>query len=78
LVKLLPNGYLKLLDKTMETSKLRENFEAQLKKINETIVGIENDLERAKEYKAKLVGGMETLDILERGEIPEEMPGITE
>jgi hypothetical protein len=62
----------------METSKLRENFEAQLKKINETIVGIENDLERAKEYKAKLVGGMETLDILERGEIPEEMPGITE
>jgi len=55
----------------METSKLRENFEAQLKKINETILGIETDLERAKEYKAKLVGGMETLDLLDKGEIPE-------
>jgi hypothetical protein len=65
------NGYLKLLDKTMETSKLRENFEAQLKKINETILGIETDLERAKEYKAKLVGGMETLDLLDKGELPE-------
>jgi len=64
------NGYLKLLDKTMETSKLRENFEAQLKKINDTILGIESDLERAKEYKAKLVGGMETLDLLE-GKVPE-------
>lgn len=55
----------------METSKLRENFEAQLKKINETIFGIESDLERAKEYKAKLVGGMETLDLLDKGELPE-------
>jgi hypothetical protein len=55
----------------METSKLRENFEAQLKKINETILGIETDLERAKEYKAKLVGGMETLDLLDKGELPE-------
>lgn len=66
------NGYLKLLDKTMETSKLRENFETQLKKINETILGIESDMERAKEYKAKLLGGMETLDLLEKGELPEE------
>ena len=56
----------------METSKLRENFEAQLKKINETILGIEADMERAKEYKAKLLGGMETLDLLEKGELPEE------
>lgn len=55
----------------METTKLRDNFEAQLKKINETILGIETDLERAKEYKAKLVGGMETLDLLEKGEVPE-------
>lgn len=56
----------------METSKLRENFETQLKKINETILGIESDMERAKEYKAKLLGGMETLDLLEKGELPEE------
>lgn len=62
----------------MDTEALRKNFEAQLKKINEQILGIESDLERAKEYRAKLVGGMETLDLLEKGEIPEEMPEVTE
>jgi len=62
----------------MDTEALRKNFEAQLKKINEQILGIESDLERAKEYRAKLVGGMETLDLLEKGEVPEEMPEVTE
>ena len=62
----------------MNTEALRKNFEAQLKKINEQILGIESDLERAKEYRAKLVGGMETLDLLEKGEVPEEMPEVTE
>ena len=73
------NGCLKSLNGvTMDTEALRKNFEAQLKKINEQILGIESDLERAKEYRAKLVGGMETLDLLEKGEIPEEMPEVTE
>jgi hypothetical protein len=62
----------------MDTEALRKNFEAQLKKINEQILGIESDLERAKEYRAKLIGGMETLDLLEKGEVPEEMPEVTE
>lgn len=55
----------------METSKLRENFEAQLKKINETLEGIESDLERAREFRTKLIGGLETLDLLDKGELPE-------
>ncbi len=62
----------------MNTEALRKNFEVQLKKINEQILGIESDLEKAKEYRAKLVGGMETLDLLEKGEVPEEMPELTE
>jgi hypothetical protein len=62
----------------MNTEALRKNFEAQLKKINEQMLGIESDLEKAKEYRAKLVGGMETLDLLEKGEIPEEIPEVTE
>jgi len=55
----------------METSKLRENFEAQLKKINDTLEGIESDLERAREFRTKLIGGLETLDLLDKGELPE-------
>jgi len=62
----------------MDTEALRKNFEAQLKKINEQILGIESDLEKAKEYRAKLIGGMETLDLLEKGEVPQEIPEITE
>jgi len=61
----------------MDTEALRKNFEAQLKKINEQILGIESDFEKAKEYKAKLTGGLETLDLLEKGEIPE-LPEVTE
>ena len=69
----MPNGYLKSLDGvTMNTETLRKNFEEQLKKINEQIIGIESDLKRALEYRAKLVGGMETLDLLEKGEVPED------
>lgn len=60
----------------MDTEALRKNFEAQLKKINEQILGIESDLEKAKEYKAKLMGGLETLDLLEKGETPD-LPEIT-
>mgnify|MGYP000218019916 CR=1 FL=1 len=61
----------------MDTASLRKNFEAQLKKINEQILGIESDLEKAKEYKAKLAGGLETLDLLENGE-DSEISEITE
>lgn len=52
----------------METTKLRKNFEDQLKKINEQLAGIESDLKKATEYKAKLQGGLETLDLLESEE----------
>ena len=67
------NGYLKSLNEhTMNTVELRENFTSQLKTVKEQIIQLEIDLQKAKEYKAKLEGGLETLDLLEKQEtLPE-------
>lgn len=48
-----------------DTAALRENFENQLKNINEQITKLEEDLVKAKEYRTKLQGGLETLQILD-------------
>lgn len=48
----------------MDTSTLKENFENQLKSANEQIAQLESDLEKAKEYRLKLQGGLETLALL--------------
>ena len=48
-----------------DTAALRENFENQLKNINEQITKLEEDLAKAKEYRTKLQGGLETLQILD-------------
>jgi hypothetical protein len=56
----------------MNTVELRENFTTQLKTVKEQIIQLETDLEKAKEYKAKLEGGLETLDLLEKQEAPPE------
>jgi len=48
-----------------DTAALRENFENQLKSINEQITKLEEDLVKAKEYRTKLQGGLETLQILD-------------
>lgn len=50
---------------TTDTASLRENFNNQLANVNEQITKLEKDLERAKEYKIKLQGGLETLQILD-------------
>lgn len=62
-----------------DTAALRENFETQLKNINEQIVKLEDDLAKAKEYRTKLQGGLETLQILDpKEEAPaEESTGET-
>lgn len=52
----------------MDTKELRENFTTQLKTVKEQITQFEADLEKAKEYKAKLEGGLETLELLESQE----------
>jgi hypothetical protein len=48
----------------MDTATLKENFENQLKSANEQITQLEADLEKAKEYRLKLQGGLETLALL--------------
>jgi hypothetical protein len=64
-----------------DTAALRENFGNQLKNINEQIVKLEEDLVKAREYKTKLQGGLETLQILdpqEEEEAPSEETPVSE
>jgi uncharacterized coiled-coil protein SlyX len=56
----------------MTPVELKQNFEDQIKKVNEQITQLESDLDKAKEYKFKLLGGLETLELLNQEESPEE------
>jgi prefoldin subunit 5 len=62
----------------MDTTGLKENFHNQLKEIDEKITQIQSELAKAQEYKLKLQGGLETLELLEKqetedlGDLPEE------
>jgi hypothetical protein len=48
----------------MDTEALKKNFEEQLLQADKQIAELEANLEKAKEYKLKLQGGLETLAIL--------------
>ena len=50
----------------MDTSNLREEFEKQLKDYEFQIKKREQELAKLREYKTKLEGGLETLDLLEK------------
>lgn len=52
----------------MDTNGLKENFQNQLKEIDEKIAQIQAELAKAQEYKLKLQGGLETLELLEKSE----------
>ena len=54
----------------MDPTQLKKNFEEQISKTDSQIIELEASLKKAKEYKLKLVGGLETLTLLE--EKPEE------
>ena len=54
----------------MDPAQLKTNFEEQIGKTDSQIVELEKQLEKAKEYKLKLVGGLETLVLLEQGDAP--------
>lgn len=59
----------------MDTEQLKANFEEQLGKAEQQIAELESNLEKAKEYKLKLQGGLETLQLLEKqAEESEEAP----
>jgi len=48
----------------MDTEQLKKNFEDQLAQAEKQIVDLETSLAKAKEYRTKLQGGIETLAIL--------------
>ena len=54
----------------MDPAQLKKNFEAQIANTVKQITELEASLVKAKEYKIKLDGGLETLKLLE--EKPEE------
>jgi len=57
----------------MEINDLRNTFQGDLDKVNLKISELSVELERATEYRTKLVGGLETLQILDpQQEVPQE------
>ena len=54
----------------MDPAQLKKNFEEQIATTEKQIAELETNLVKAKEYKIKLEGGLETLGLLE--EKPEE------
>ena len=55
----------------MDPAQLKKNFEEQIANTDKQITELEANLLKAKEYKLKLVGGLETLGLLEdKGETP--------
>ena len=55
----------------MDPAQLKKNFEEQIATTEKQITELEANLLKAKEYKLKLVGGLETLGLLEdKGEAP--------
>jgi hypothetical protein len=56
----------------MDTEQLKKNFQEQLEQADKQIAELEANLEKAREYKLKLQGGLETLGLLEEQNKPEE------
>ena len=59
----------------MDPVTLKKNFEEQIAKTDTQIRELEENLVKAKEYKIKLQGGLETINLLE--EKPEETAAPT-
>lgn len=49
----------------MDPSSLRVEFEKQLKDAEVKIAKAEEQVEKLKEYKTKLIGGLETLELID-------------
>ena len=60
---------------TMDPEQLKKNFEEQIATTDKQIRELEENLAKAKEYKVKLSGGLETIGLLTgEGEAPAEAP----
>ncbi len=60
----------------MDPAQLKQNFTEQIEKTEVQIRELEENLAKAKEYKLKLTGGLETLGLLEE-KPPEDTPAVT-
>ena len=61
----------------MDPAQLKKNFEEQIESTEKQIKELEENLVKAKEYKIKLQGGLETLGLLEGDsdpDVPAEAP----
>lgn len=58
----------------MNAETLRTNFNNQLKETEGQIAKLKGELEKLEEYKLKLQGGLETLELLAAQEGEEEAP----
>lgn len=56
----------------MQINDLRNTFQEDLSKVNLKISELSAELERTTEYRAKLIGGLETLQILDPQEVVQE------
>lgn len=56
----------------MNPAQLKENFERQIADTDKQIAELEKNLDKAKEYKLKLIGGLETIGLLAGEEEPAE------
>ena len=50
----------------MDPATLKKNFEEQIETTDKQIKELEENLKKAREYKIKLQGGLETLGLLEQ------------
>ena len=57
----------------MDPTQLKKNFEEQIETTDKQIRDLEENLTKAREYKIKLQGGLETLGLLEDAQ-PEDAP----
>jgi len=63
----------------MDPATLKKNFEDQIAETDKQISELETNLTKAKEYRIKLQGGLETLGLLEgEGAAPEAEPVTSE
>ena len=58
----------------MDPAALKKNFEEQIATTVKQIAELEENLQKAKEYKIKLQGGLETLGLLEQESEAETAP----
>ena len=58
----------------MDPAALKKNFEEQIAQTEKQISDLEESLAKAKEYKLKLQGGLETLGLLEQEPEAQEAP----